>query len=91
MLSGLSGLAAVDFAVVGTAVGTVLLTLAFVRAGFARWPVPVVVAAGWIVLAAADQVVGAAIGTALIAVATSVVGVRVLYASDDEWESGIPD
>ena len=91
VLSGLSGLAAVDFAVVGTAVGTVLLTLAFVRAGFTRWPVPVVVAAGWIVLAAADLVVGAAIGTALIAVATSVVGVRVLYASDDEWDSGIPD
>ena len=91
VLSGLSGLAAVDFALVGTAVGTVLLALAFARAGFTRWPLPLVMSAGWVVLAAADQVTGAATGTALIAVATSVVGVRVLYASDDEWESGIPD
>ena len=52
VLSGLSGLAAVDFSVVGTAVGTVLLALAFARAGFTRWPVPWVVAAGWVVLAA---------------------------------------
>ena len=78
--------------VFGTLVGTVLLTVALVRAGFLRWPVPVVLVAGWLVFfATAQHFVGAAVGTGLLAVATAVVGVRVLYASDAEWETGVPD
>lgn len=78
--------------VVGTLVGSVLLAVAFCRAGFVRWPVPVLLLAGWVTfLATAQHFVGAAAGTALIAVATALLGIRVLYASDAEWDSGVVD
>jgi len=36
-------------------------------------------------------VVWAAVGTGLLAGATALIGLRILYASDLEWETGIPD
>jgi hypothetical protein len=77
---------------VGTLLGSVLLAVALSRAGFVRWPVPVALAAGWVVfLATAQHFAGAAAGTALIALATAAMGIRVLYSSDAEWESGVVD
>lgn len=47
---------------------------------------------GWVVfLAGAQHFVLAAIGTGLVALATALIGIRILYASDAEWESGVPD
>jgi hypothetical protein len=78
--------------VLGTLLGSVLLAVALSRAGFVRWPVPLALAAGWVVfLATAQHVAGAVVGTALIALSTAVMGIRVLYASDAEWDSGIAD
>jgi hypothetical protein len=78
--------------VFGTLLGGVLLTVALARAGFVRWPVPVLLAAGWLVFfATAQHFVGAAIGTGMLALAMAVIGVRVLYSSDAEWQSGVPD
>jgi len=76
----------------GTMLGTVLLALAVRRAGFGSRVAPVAMAVGWVVfLAGAQHFAGAAIGTGLIAVATVLIGLRILYASDTEWESGVPD
>lgn len=76
----------------GTLLGSLLLAVALARAGFVRWPVPVLLGAGWVVfLATAQHFAGAAAGTALIAVATAVMGIRVLYSSDAEWETGVVD
>ncbi|HEX7189092.1 MAG TPA: hypothetical protein VF423_12775 [Actinomycetes bacterium] len=76
----------------GTMLGTVLLALAVRRAGFGSRVAPAAMTVGWVVfLAGAQHFAGAAIGTGLIAVATVVIGLRILYASDTEWESGVPD
>lgn len=78
--------------VFGTLVGTTLLAIAFRRAGFGGWTAPAAMLVGWVVfLVGAQHFAAAAAGTGLIAVATALIGVRILYASDTEWETGIPD
>jgi hypothetical protein len=78
--------------VLGTVLGTVLLSVALRRSGFGSWLAPVALTLGWVVfLAGAQHFVWAAVGTGLLAAATALVGVRILYASDLEWETGIPD
>ena len=78
--------------VFGTMLGTILLSVAVRRAGFGSWFAPAAMTAGWVVfLATAEYFVGAAIGTGLIAAATVLIGLRILYSSDQEWETGIPD
>lgn len=76
----------------GTMLGTIVLALAFRRAGFGSWLAPIAMTAGWLVfLAGAQHFVWAATGTGLLAGATVLIGLRILYASDSEWETGIPD
>jgi hypothetical protein len=78
--------------VFGTVLGTMLLSLALRRSGFGSWLAPIAMTLGWVVfLAGAQHFVWAAVGTGLLAAATALVGLRILYASDLEWETGIPD
>ena len=78
--------------ILGTVLGTVLLSVAVRRAGFGTWFAPLTMATGWVVFfVGADYFVGAAIGTGLLAVSTALIGMRILYATDGEWETGIPE
>lgn len=75
--------------VLGTMLGTILLAVAMARAGFVRWWTPAVLAVGsGVFFLAADWFLGAAAGTGLMAVATVLLGTRMLRASDEEWTSG---
>ena len=78
--------------VFGTVLGTALLSLALRRSGFGSSLAPVCVTLGWVVfLAGAQYFAWAAVGTGLLALGTALIGLRILYASDLEWETGIPD
>lgn len=78
--------------VFGTLLGTSLLALAVRRSGFTGRLAPLAMVVGWVVfLAGAQHFVLAAIGTGLVALATALIGIRILYASDAEWETGVPD
>jgi hypothetical protein len=78
--------------VLGTMLGTIVLAFAFRRAGFGSWFAPLAMTAGWLVfLVGAQHFAWAAVGTGLLAAATVLIGLRILYASDHEWETGVPD
>jgi hypothetical protein len=77
--------------ILGILLGCVLSTLALKRAGFVSWATVAVMAAGWLTfLVGANHWAVGATGTGLIAVATVLVGRRVLRATDAEWASGVP-
>jgi hypothetical protein len=77
--------------ILGILLGCVLSTVALRRAGFVSWGPVGVMAVGWVVfVVGANHWVVGATGTGLIAVATGLVGARILRATDDEWRTGRP-
>ena len=67
-------------------IGLLALSVATVRAGVARWWMPVLVVAGWLLpLVSGTGLVPAVAGIALIGVAFGSVGLKVARMSDQAW------
>jgi hypothetical protein len=75
--------------VVGTIVGSVLLMAALWRARWTSWLPGAATLAGWVVAYGAHDVVRGCTGAALITVGLVAVGIRVLRATDEQFDSGI--
>jgi hypothetical protein len=76
--------------VVGTVLGSVLLTAALWRARWTSWLPAVAMLAGWAVGYGAHDLVRACSGAALVALSLVAVGVRVLRSTDEQFDTGIP-
>lgn len=76
--------------ILGMTLGLVLLLVAAWRAGWISWRPALLALVGWVVGYGPGSVVKTWSGFALIAVAITIVGVRVLRMSDQQWESGSP-
>jgi len=76
--------------VAGTVLGSVLLLVALWRARWTSWLPAAAVLAGWVVSYGAHDAIRACSGAALVAIGLVAVGVRVLRASDEQFDSGVP-
>ena len=77
-------------ALIGTALGLLLLAIGLWRARIAPVWVPIVVLAGLVLVSIGTDLVPVAIGNALLLAALGYVGAKVLGMGNDEWERG-PD
>jgi hypothetical protein len=68
----------------------VLLLVALWRARWTSWLPAAAVLAGWVVSYGAHDAIRACSGAALVAIGLVAVGVRVLRASDEQFDWGIP-
>jgi hypothetical protein len=73
----------------GTILGSVVLLVALWRARWTSWLPATAVLAGWAVSYGAHDAIRACSGAALVAIGLVAVGVRVLRASDEQFDSGI--
>ena len=74
----------------GAVIGLVLLASAAWRAGWVSWWTAAVILAGWVVAFVSETLLLAGVGAGLVFVGMALLGMRVLRASDAEWEDGRP-
>jgi hypothetical protein len=74
--------------VTGTILGSVVLLVALWRAKWTSWLPAAAVLAGWVVSYGAHDAIRACSGAALVAIGLVAVGVRVLRATDEQFDSG---
>ena len=74
----------------GAVIGLVLLASAAWRARWVSWWPAAVILAGWVVAFASETLLLAGVGAGLVFVGMALLAMRVLRASDAEWEDGQP-